>query len=507
MKVLGILCGVFVLVSGACGFSLLGPHQTWMTETLSYRLPGDIGGPMSPLAQYRWNLPMVTYGFDQSFLDYFGEDGVRAVEEAFAILNQLPPMSQIDLDDYPTDTRMVNFEAQSLGYLDLKSHTLSLLLHQMGLAEPSRYTYALISRRAQATVTNHTIIRLNYDPATFAPATNVNDARYAYQILETANPLRADALEYLVDPLARGWTAVADGKLSAGEFYTGLTRDDVGGLRFLLRTNTITVEKLAVPVSFAPVPTNPGPTASSWMPQPPKPATNVIDTAPRSGVDKLTFVRMAWDSNHNQFPALTNVFVDAYYTNGQRRQQTLQRVVTRPDILFRARDLGVEIYNVPFPPGGSAYSFFPRFTAVSDTSRWNNHDDINGFTIRGGPGVIPPGATIDFGTVGRYLELARALGGSMYQWATFDGSTNPPVAFTNSNPAATVTISAQMRREASTASFEWTVLGIPDAVYRIESTTDFITWSTVTNVTNVVGHFVFTDPVATPQRFYRAVRQ
>ncbi len=103
-----------------------------MTETLGYRLPGDMGGPVSPLALYRWNLPTVTYGFDPSFLDYFGEEGVRAVEGAFAILNALPPMSEIDPNLYPANSKMVNFEAQALGYLDLKSYTLSLLLHQLG---------------------------------------------------------------------------------------------------------------------------------------------------------------------------------------------------------------------------------------------------------------------------------------------------------------------------------------------------------------------------------------
>ena len=98
MRTLGIFCAVFVLVANVSGFSLLGPYRPWMTESLSYRQPGDIGGPMTPLALYRWNLPTITYGFDQSFLDYFGEEGVRAVEDAFAILNALPPMSEIDLD-------------------------------------------------------------------------------------------------------------------------------------------------------------------------------------------------------------------------------------------------------------------------------------------------------------------------------------------------------------------------------------------------------------------------
>ncbi len=368
--------------------------------------------------------------------------------------------------------------------------------------EPSRFVYALRSRTASVTTTNYTVIFLNYDPFSFAPAQSVNGTGYGYELVESPHPLRADASEYLIDPLARGWAAVADWSLYGGEFYTGLTRDDVGGLRLLLRTNTATVEKLPVPVTLVSPATNAGP-VGEWIP----PATNAIDRAPRPGVDKLTFVRQPWDANRQQFLALTNVFLDAYYTNGVRRQQTLSRVIMQPDILFRARDLGVDIRNVPFPPSGSAYSFFPRFTAVSDTSRWISHDDINGLTTTGGPGVIPPGATIDFGTVGRYLDLVNSSGGSMYQWAAFDGSTNPPVAFLGSERATSITISARLRNDGPSAAFEWTLLGIPDAVYRIESTTDFVNWSTVRTVTNVSGHFVVTDPATTPRGFYRAVRQ
>lgn len=97
--------------------------------------------------------------------------------------------------------------------------------------------------------------------------------------------------------------------------------------------------------------------------------------------------------------------------------------------------------------------------------------------------------------------------GPLYQWASFDGSTNPPVAFLGRERATTATISARIRNEGGGSSFEWIAFGILGAVYRIESTTDFIRWSTVTTVTNVDGHFVFTQPVTTPQRFYRAVRE
>ncbi len=504
MKRLGILFGILALVTNACGFSLLGPYKPWMTEELGYRGLHDIGGPMNLGEWYRWNLPTITYGFDQSFIDYFGQDGVGAVEEAIAILNDLPPMSQINLDDYPTDSTVVNVDAATLRYVDLKSRTLWLLLHQLGLNSPRRHTYALRSRQADAATTNYAVIRLNFDPVSFQPSTNVNGIDYTYLIFE--NEGHADAVEY-PGTFSSSGPAVADGFLFYGEVYTGLTRDDVGGLRFLLRTNTVAVEKLPVPVSLASMPTNSGPSASSWMPDPPKPITDVINMAPRPGVDKLTFVRMSWDTNRQQFTALTNVFIDTYYTNGRPRQQTLQRVITRPDILFRARDVGAEYHCVIFAPERFSYGFVPHLWAVSDTSRWINHDDINGSSTIGGPGVIPPGATIDFGTPGRYVGLGRpSIAWPMYHWASFDRSTNPPVVFLGSNPGAMATISTAIRHDGAIASFEWTVLGVLNAYYRIESTSDFVTWSTVTTLRNVDGHIVFSEPLATPQRFYRAVQ-
>src|ERR1051326_7906040 len=82
------------------GFSLLGPYADWMDIQKGYAQPGDIGGPMNIGEGYRWNIPTITYGFSRSFLDYFGSNGVAAVESAIAVLNQLPPASTVDLQNY-----------------------------------------------------------------------------------------------------------------------------------------------------------------------------------------------------------------------------------------------------------------------------------------------------------------------------------------------------------------------------------------------------------------------
>src|SRR5471030_3108557 len=95
-------------------FALLGPYEHWMQETNGLRQPADIGGPMDITNEYRWNVPVVTYGFDKSFLDYFGTNGVAAVKSAIQILNDLLPASGIVLTNFALSTERDNFTAQSL---------------------------------------------------------------------------------------------------------------------------------------------------------------------------------------------------------------------------------------------------------------------------------------------------------------------------------------------------------------------------------------------------------
>ena len=48
--------------------------QVWL-------MTGDIGGPMLVQESYRWNIPVLTYGYDASFTDYFGEQGIGVVQQ------------------------------------------------------------------------------------------------------------------------------------------------------------------------------------------------------------------------------------------------------------------------------------------------------------------------------------------------------------------------------------------------------------------------------------------
>src|SRR6267142_1089332 len=93
-------------VQGAFGFSMRGPFDTWMVPQLAYNVAfsgfneGPAGlldlpysAPMNLGEEYRVNTPVLYYSFDQSFLDYFGSNGVYAIEQAIAILNGLTNVS------------------------------------------------------------------------------------------------------------------------------------------------------------------------------------------------------------------------------------------------------------------------------------------------------------------------------------------------------------------------------------------------------------------------------
>src|SRR4029079_15512819 len=123
-KVLLTLLTIGWLAPQTYGFSLLGPFTSWMDEEKSYFDNGAIGGPMNLGEEYRWNLPVITYGFDESFVNYFGTNGMNEVEKAIQILNQLPPVSELSLDDFPTRSSLANFQAAAENLLDLKSTTL-----------------------------------------------------------------------------------------------------------------------------------------------------------------------------------------------------------------------------------------------------------------------------------------------------------------------------------------------------------------------------------------------
>jgi len=253
------LVAVTVLLAAgrtAQAFSLLGPSQnnppvSWQTTTIGYNLAGDIGGPMNRGEGYRWNVPVLTYAIDDSFLEYFGNHGAIEVEKALAVFNNLTNFSRIstNVNEFPLRATRVNFRAQALGLLDLKSTTLRALVEELGLAEPERYVWTLRDRNlgsiGNLSVTNYLVIQRNFDPVTQQPSAYVNGTFYTYNIQEfNINGTVADVIETAADPAAFTLTSVAYAEPPIGHFFTGLTRDDVGGLKYLYSTNNLAGEIL-----------------------------------------------------------------------------------------------------------------------------------------------------------------------------------------------------------------------------------------------------------------------
>ena len=274
-------------------FSLLGPPgnggDAWQTSVIGYNLAyldesfqtspggpvflGDIGGPKNIGEGYRRNAPILYYAYDANFLGFFGSDGATATDGAFAIMNSLNNVSSYssDLSEFPLTSQHFNERAQALYLTDIKSVTLHLLLEQMGLASPERFTWTLAERVLPPGGTCpfdelYLVLQRNFaisptGSSQIQYSSYVNDVLYSYLIVENCtgpNPL-AFTVPFAVDPEAEEFTSVAanngdgfggvnfsfGGGLQVGGFYTGLTRDDVAGLRYLLRANNINRENAA----------------------------------------------------------------------------------------------------------------------------------------------------------------------------------------------------------------------------------------------------------------------
>ena len=335
--------------------------------------------------EYRWNVPVVTYGFDVSFLKYFGSNGVAAVEGAIDLLNDLPPASQIDLKNYPPNVTRINHRAQAEDLFDLKSETLFLLLQHLGLAEPQRFTFCLRDSIQTNGGFADTVIQRNFNPATFQPSSNVNDSAFTLSVWHAAG--RADASEVPVDQLKNVPASVADGVFNVGEFFVGLTPDDVGGLQYLYGTNNIQFETLPPGVRGV------GTTTNAF-----------VNGAFRRGVDKVTFVRHLADTLLGQFLPMMNQFVDTCVTNGNVATQQLERTVIQPDFLFTAADVPVGVPALPL-------------SARTDTSTWINNAGSNGNAGENGPGNIEPPVTIDLITWKSLVTNSNDGGAVTYiQW-------------------------------------------------------------------------------------------
>jgi hypothetical protein len=480
---------------GGFAYSLLGPYADWMDVQKGYRLSGDIGGPMNIGEGYRWNVPVVTYGFDASFLDYFGSSGVAAVEAAIGILNALPPVSSIDLTNYPQQISRVNYSAQACHLLDVKSATVLLLLEQMGLADPERYIFTIRDFQQYGTGTNFafTVIERNFDAATAQPSTYLNGTLFSYYIQRwatlpsptnvfcTTQPFIVDPNQSFAQPAA-SWMG-----LNYGFYLSGLSRDDVGGLRYLMNGNQVHYESLPPDVHAAVTETN-----------------GYVQMAYRPGIEKVTFVRHPFGFLSGAFPPFTNRWTDVYFDYDEPVYQEVERVIARPDILFSASDLGAG----------------PILTRTG-TTNWANNAAVYGRIGGAGPGVIQPPISLTYNTAGPFYinsfdpsqhlsNLDQATASSGFYWGSFDGSTNESIVYPVGQVVFQPTqVRFRLLANGATNDFRWSLTGGAYGRFSFQTATSLTGWTTLTTLTNSGDVFSYQFQAATNEarRFFRTIQQ
>lgn len=376
----------------------------------------------------------------------------------------------------------MNPAAQSQGLIDVKSMTVFLLLEQLGLAQPTRFAFCVRDFTLEGGTLDALVIQRNFDPSTFAPSSYVNDTLLDYHLYQSApsGAVNVDALEFAVDPFAPMFPAVADRNLGPGMIYPGLTRDDVGGLCYLLRTNNLNLEILVPGVHG--VSTNTG---------------NYATTALRSGVDKITFVRRDYDGLLGQFfSPYTNQYTDVYVTNSTWVQQRLERVITEPDIVFRSGD------------NGDGTQWTSEVLRTGTTNWWNGS-----LLGAAGPGLIRPPIQFTFHRLGpAVLTADDAPEGfvrvSSRRWGSFDASANPAVAYPGgsvSSAPLTIRLRFYSGGNVASESYTWQIPLALGGSVNLQTSTNLLDWTALTSVTNQGVSVEWEHFRSRSQRFFRVV--
>jgi hypothetical protein len=463
MRSLGLALA-FAAIQSATAFSVFGPAESWQTPVLDYvtryYYPGldgqdpEIGAPKNFGQGSRLNIPTVTYGFDITFLEYFGAPGVAAVDSAMAVLNALPTASSAKLASFVMQgNQQVNYTAQALQLVDLKSMTLSLMVEHMGLMGET-HVWDLATRNAlpgpPSCLFFYLAINRNYDPVTYQPSSYVNGVNYNYFIWDgcSNNVSVADAIEVPYDEASAAelsYTAVATryAAFVPGTYYLGLTYDDMGGLKYLYSKNNFAYEALdsnSVVSAFGGGGTTGG---SPWLglsltnssgattggiPTTTGAATNLVGLL--GGVEKITYVKIPYNSlaGTNAVPVIYNYNVTVI-VNGRLQTIPVTRTVNRPDIVFSAGEVfgnNFTAVNPTYYPYQRSFNFIPSGLVAPV---------VNGSTGVE-PEVITPQETIMFNNeTPVYINESPSFlsgdtaGYTLLAWGTFDGSTNAPVMY------------------------------------------------------------------------------
>ncbi len=445
-------------------FSLLGPFSGWQSPDLGYNIPNgaqEYGGPRLRGDEYRLSTPVVTYGIDGSFLEFFGVEGARAVDAAFDVFNSITNVSAFSekLEEFPLKADGINPTARALGLLDLKTQLMSQILATMGLTSPERWCWSLRARYVVGTTPSYSVVNFNYDPVSGRPSRYINGSLYSYVIREiyntdgtvgfydarevpvdSANPMVTLASTISVNAYETSDDRMVRAISPTGRYFTGLTRDDAGGLRYLYHPQNRNYEGAPAGSIRGSVSTSGGGGGGSAALESPwtvagssgqvgttavgTPATTpntlqLVNLGVRAGVDKVRFVKVNTDPVLRQNARQAAVtYTEVVSSNGVIVRQVVSRVLARPDILISARDLGVANY-------------VPVIGALVQPGFVNTGAALDGAAE--GPGNIEPQSGYTFSKVGVH-SLNRGNtdeqdGQPGNLWGSFDGSTNAPVLY------------------------------------------------------------------------------
>jgi len=150
--------------------------------------------------------------------------------------------------------------------------------------------------------------------------------------------------------------------------------------------------------------------------------TNTVAT--RQGIERIQWVRRDFDSLVNRFfYPVTNRYVLTAVTNNTLVRQTVERVVTAPDVLLTAQDLATDPSDSIIGTG-----------AVTRNLAYSINGAGAGLT---GPGTIDNLITFTYNKVGPIYgnvspgSMDEATQTPLWFWGSFDGSTNLPVVYPN----------------------------------------------------------------------------
>ena len=230
-----------VLAAGLLFAGASGAHAFTLANGTNRVVVNNLG------EEYRWNSPVITYTYDESFLNYFGSNGVVAIEKAMGILNAIPPASTIstnyppasatenNLWNYPVRPDRFHPRAYNDRILDIKSYALAELFGFMGLGNPEDSAFQLEFG---------SVTLRNWDPISYGPSKYVNGTLLSWVVLGATNaqPFPIDVTKPIIT--LAGTTDHRVPRLDEGKYLVAPTRDDIGGYRYLYRKDNFNVEPL-----------------------------------------------------------------------------------------------------------------------------------------------------------------------------------------------------------------------------------------------------------------------